>query len=159
MGIFTGKIKVNEVANNLLNKIDDSSLTMQEKAVGTIEALERLGITPSSKTRRQVTWIQLCFIILCYLAAVALYKLDPELAKFIKSVPLDYGSNGIIQTINAFFYGGYYLTKNVSPMMKERIEAKKQKREIELKKEEQKLYEHSEKFERRNKKRNRRDEI
>lgn len=159
MGIFTKKINANEVAKDLLSKFDDSTLTMQERAVGTIEMLERLGITPSSKTRRQVTWLLLIYMKLYSIAMAVAYYYDPAYGDKLMDIFKEYTSNPILLSIVAFFYGGYYLTKNVSPMMKERIQSKKQKREIDLKKEEQKLHEDSINFDRKIKKRNRRDEI
>lgn len=159
MGIFSKKINVNQVANNLLDKLDDSSLTMQERAVGTIEMLERLGITPSSKTRRQVTWVLLIYMKLYSIAMAVAYYYDEAFGDKLMEIFKEYTSNPILLSIVAFFYGGYYLTKNVSPMMKEKIQSKKQKREIDLKKEEQKLHEDSVNFERKTIKRNRRAEI
>ena len=170
MGLLKKNIDTNEIAKNLMAQFDDSNLTMQEKAAGVIHAMKELGITPSSKTRRQVTWIQLIFIIGCYIASAILFSLDPELSRYIKEIPKEYGSNGVIQAINALFYTGYYLTKTVSPMMQERLEKRKQEREekrseheLKIKEQEQKhelsMSRKEERIARRKAKRDRRNEI
>jgi len=60
--LFESGFDVKGVTNNLLSKLDDSSLTLQERADSTVNFLERLQILPSSVTRRMVTWVQLGFI-------------------------------------------------------------------------------------------------
>ncbi len=130
---------VKGTVKDVLGKIDDSTLTMQEKAVQTVEAMERLGMTPSSVTRRKVTIIQIVFIMTCFIVSAVVYYFSKDYAGFIRSIPIDYGANGIIQTINAFFYGGYYLSKNISPAVKARLERKKKESDIKHKEAEAKL--------------------
>ena len=46
MGILTGTLNVNKVASDIKEGFDKATLTMQEKAEGTVNMMERIGITP-----------------------------------------------------------------------------------------------------------------
>ena len=159
MAIFSGFINTNKVANNLLDKFDDSSLTVSEKAEGVIAMMERLGITPSSQTRRIVTWFLLSYImVFSFLVSIAYWVektimvageqvlMGDKLLDIFKEVT----SNSITISIVGFFYGGYYISKNVSPRLKERIEKRKQNRELDKREEELKLSKKENRQKRRN---------
>jgi len=115
-----------------MDMVDDSTLTMQERADKSVELQERLGITASSKTRRFVTWFMLIYVSTWFLSMALIHALiSPDMASQMFEWIKEYCSNAIIITIVSFFFGGYYLNKIVSPRVKEVIEKKKQKREHE----------------------------
>lgn len=171
MSIFKKNIDSNMIVKDTLNKIDDSTLTMQERADKSAEFQERLGITASSKTRRFVTWFLLIFISSWFVMMALIHAaISPEMSQEMFTWIKEYCSNAVIITIVSFFYGGYYMNKIVSPQSKERLDKKRQQREmeqkrfdLELKKEEResemKLDKKEARIKRRNERRNRRKEI
>jgi len=171
MNLFKKNIDSNHVVKDTLNKIDDSTLTMQERADKSAEFQERLGITASSKTRRFVTWFLLIFISSWFVTMALIHVvISPDMSQAMFTWIKEYCSNAVIITIVSFFYGGYYLNKIVSPQAKERLDKKRQQREmeqkrfdLEVKKEaretEIKLNKKEERIQRRNERRDRRKEV
>lgn len=161
--MFKKNIDSNEVAKDVLKKVDDSTLTMQERADKSVEYQERLGITASSKTRRFVTWFFLIFISSWFISMAVIYKavsaeMSSQMFEWIK----EYCSNAVIITIVSFFYGGYYLQKIISPQAKQRLDKKKQElaikekeAEIKIKEQEVNLSKKQQRIDRRRKKRDR----
>lgn len=139
MGLFGGKLDVGKIAQNALDKLDDSSLTQAEKAEGVISMMERLGITPSSKTRREVTWFLLMFMGFWLIVTAIAYKIDLEFGKSLLELFKEFTSSYVIMAIVGFFYGGYYVSKNISPSQKLKAKEKEQKLVIEKQEADMKL--------------------
>ncbi len=117
-GIFKGGIDIGETANNLLSKLDDSSLTTQEKADLTmdfyIKTMDENSVR--SKTRRTIAILLIINYILVFWLVVIAFLID-QLTSFKIDIKQLIGIITAFQipvsfiAVITFFFGGYYIPK------------------------------------------------
>jgi hypothetical protein len=116
--IFSGRIDIGKTANNLLGKLDDSSLTSQEKADLTkdfyIKTMDENSIR--SRTRRSIAIMLIINYILVFWVVIAAFGIDQlteieidmkQLIGIITSFQIPISFIAVI----TFFFGGYYIPK------------------------------------------------
>lgn len=117
-GIFKGGIDIGDTANNLLGKLDDSSLTTQEKADLTkdfyIKTMDENSIR--SRTRRSIAIMLIINYIAVFWVVIAAFSVDQlteieidmkQLIGIITSFQIPVSFIAVI----TFFFGGYYIPK------------------------------------------------
>lgn len=130
MGILEKLKGGGQVLDAATTLLDQAVMPPQEKADKTIEYQERTGSTPSSESRRWVTKFMIIFVASFAVLSVILYQFDPEWGKFAGIQLAEFCSNWVITTIVVFFYGGYYVTKNLSNRQK--LKNTKREKEIDI---------------------------
>ena len=120
MGIGTsggdGANNVMKVASGIGNYIDEQEFTTEEKAAHTNVKIGHMGSfmastvsenTQRSKARREITLLVMRWALAMLTLSVVLYKVDPELSKYIRDIVTDDPMGYFVLGIGAFFFGAH----------------------------------------------------
>ena len=121
MSLFKGKIDVGKTVDNLLNKVDDSNFTIEEKNKLEFKRAEQLvefykqtldENTERSITRRFIAKFLIIYYVLIVTLCIVLKLIKIDISSILTLVETFKLSTSFIMIL-AFFFGGYYVNNYV----------------------------------------------